>query len=407
MPTATTGSSRAVSDAYAPFRDRTAIIGVGRTEYSKDSGRSELTLATEAAHAAITDAGLKPSDIDGLVRCDMDHVSNGALAGALALPGLRYAVEAGVGGAASCAMVAAAVAGVLSGQTENVLVFRSLNGRSEARFGSAITPRATKAGGQGSYDEFFTPYGLLTAPQSFALIAQRHMSEYGTTAEQFGAVALTCRENANRTPYAQMRDKTLTLDEYLASRMISTPLRLFDCCLETDAACALVVTRAERMKDAPNGGALIRAVAQGKARAMSGGMMFPAITWGEPLKLSLGNLARTLWSRAGLGPSDIDVAQIYDCFTISVLLALEQFGFCAPGEGGPFASSGAIRSSGAVPINTDGGNMSGGYVHGLNHVLEGVRQMRGASDVQVQDAETCLVTSGPIGISSALVLRRA
>ena len=396
-----------MSHAYSPFRDRCAIIGIGRTEYSKNSGRSELTLACEAARAAIGDAGLRNADIDGLVRCDMDHVNHGAMAGALALTDLRYSADVGVGGAAACAMVGTAAAAVLSGQAENVLVYRSLNGRSEARFGAAITPRATKAGGQGNYDEFFTPYGLLTAPQSFALHAQRHVIEYGTKPEHFAAVALSCRANANRTPHAQMRDKTLTLDEYLGSRMIATPLRLFDCCLESDGACAVVVTRAERAKDAPNGAALIRAVAQGAARGMSGGMMFPSVTWDEPLQLSLPRVAASLWSRAGLGPRDIDVAQIYDCFTISVLLALEGYGLCGRGESGPFAASGAIASSGSMPINTDGGNMSGGYVHGLNHVVEGVRQMRGTSDVQISGAETCLVTSGPIGISSALVLRSA
>lgn len=396
-----------MSESGAAFRDRCAITGIGRTEYSKNSGRSELTLAVEAARAAITDAGLDPRDIDGLVRCDMDHVNQGAMAGALALTDLTYCADVGVGGAASCAMVGAAVAAVLAGQAENVLVYRSLNGRSEARFGAAITPRATKAGGQGSYDEFFTPYGLLTAPQSFALIAQRHVIEYGTQPEHFAAVALACRENANRTPHAQMRDKPLTLEQYLGSRMISTPLRLFDCCLESDGACAVIVTRAEKLKDSPHGGALVRAVAQGAARGMSGGMMFPSVTWDEPLALSLPRVASTLWSRAGLGPGDIDVAQIYDCFTISVLLALEGYGLCGRGESGPFAASGAIRSSGSIPINTDGGNMSGGYVHGLNHVVEGVRQMRGSADVQVAGAETCLVTSGPIGISSALVLRSA
>lgn len=389
----------------AELRDRAAIIGIGRTELSKDSGRSELTLATEAAHAAIADAGLKPSDIDGIVRCDMDRVSAAALGASLALPDLGFAAEVGVGGGAPCGMVGVAVGAILSGQARNVLVFRSLNGRSEARFGAAIAPR-TQVGGQGSYDEFFTPYGLLTAPQSFALLAQRHVIQYGTTPEQLGAIALTCRANANRTPHAQMHDKTLDMEQYLASRMISTPLRLFDCCLETDGACAVVITRTDRAADSPHGGVLIRAVAQGIPVGGGGGMMFPSITWDDPLRIAPEQVAKRLWSRAGLGPNDIDVAQIYDCFTISVLLQLEDYGFCERGEGGPFAASGAIASDGSVPINTDGGNMSGGYVHGLNHIVEGVRQMRGTADVQIASAETCLVTSGPVGPSSAMILRR-
>lgn len=387
-------------------RDRAAISGIGRTEFSRDSGRSELTLAAEAAHAAIADAGLVPADIDGLVRCDMDRVSIVALATALALPDISFTADVGVGGGAPCGMVGAAVAAVLSGQARNVLVYRALNGRSEARFGAAIAPRAV-VGGQGGYDEFFTPYGLLTAPQVFGLLARRHMIEYGTRPEHFGAVALSCRANANRTPHAQMHAKTLDIAQYLASPLISDPLRLFDCCLETDGACAVVVTRSERAKDSPHGGVLIRAVAQGSPTGGSGGMMFPVVTWDDPLRLAPGNVAKKLWTRAGLGPADLDVAQIYDCFTISVLLQIEDYGLCARGESGPFAASGAIASSGSIPINTDGGNMSGGYIHGMNHIVEAVRQLRGTADVQIAGAETCLVTSGPIGLASALVLRKS
>jgi acetyl-CoA acetyltransferase len=395
-----------ISADYAPMRGRCAIAGIGRTEFSKDSGRSELTLACEAARSAVADAGLALADVDGLVRCDMDHVSPGSLIGALGLDQVGFACEVGVGGSAPSAMIGMAIAAILSGQARTVLVYRSLNGRSESRFGAAIAPRI-HAGGQGNYDEFFTPYGLLTAPQAFALLAQRHAIEFGTKAEHLGAIAIACRENANRTPHAQMHAKALTMEDYLASRMIAAPLRLFDCCLETDGAAAVIVTSTERARDCAKGAVPIRATAQSPAPGMSGGMMFPVLTWDDPLKLSPRRVAETLWARAGIGPRDIDVAQIYDCFTISTLVQLEDYGFCEKGEGGPFAASGAIRSDGAIPINTDGGNMSGGYIHGLNHVVEGVRQMRGTADVQIAGAETCLVTSGPIGISSALVLEKA
>lgn len=391
---------------YQPFRDRCAIAGIGRTDFSKNSGRSELTLACEAARAAVADAGLALGDIDGIVRCDMDNVSAGAMAGALALGDMTFAGEVGVGGAAPAAMIGMAVAAILSGQASHVLVYRSLNGRSGSRYGAAIAPKP-RAGGLGNYDEFFTPYGLLTAPQAFALLAQRHVIEFGTTPEQFGRVALTCRAHANGTPHAQMHDKPLTMEDYLASRMIAAPLRLFDCCLETDGAAAVVVTTAERACDLAQPPVLIRATAQAPATAMSGGMLFPAITWGDPLGLAPANVAPQLWSRAGLGPQDIDVAQFYDCFTISIMIQLEAYGFCGRGESGPFAQSGAIGMGGAIPINTDGGNMSGGYIHGLNHIVEGARQIRGTADMQVADAKTCLVTSGPIGLSSALVLRSA
>jgi len=402
-----------MTDDWKTYRDRCAIAGIGATEFSKDSGRSELTLASEAARKAIADAGLSAGDIDGIVRCDMDRVKHNALAGALGINGLTYFSEVGPGGSAPCAMVGQAVAAILSGQAKHVLVYRSLNGRSESRYGAAIAPdsageiaKFTETGGFGSYDEFFTPFGLMTAPQTFALLAQRHKIQYGTADEHFAAIALTCREHANATPHAQMHDKPLTYQNYLDSRMIASPLRLFDCCLETDGACALVVTSAERARDLPNSPVLIRAVAQGVAQGVKGGMMFPVLTFDDPLRLSPGHVAKTLWKRAGLGPEDMDVAQIYDCFTISVLLQLEDYGFCDRGESGPFAASGAIRKGGSIPINTAGGNMSEGYIHGLNHIVEGVKQIRGTASMQVENAETCLVTSGPIPTSSALVLRR-
>lgn len=395
-----------MTGGYAAFRDRAAIAGIGRTEFSRDSGRSELALACEAARAAVADAGLQLSDIDGVVRCDMDHVSPTALVGGLGLDAnLSYVGELGCGGSAPSGMVGLAAQAVITGSARAVLVYRALNGRSESRFGAAIAPRQV-VGGQGSYDEFFTPYGLLTAPQLFALLAQRHVVEYGTRPEEFGAVALTCRANANRTPHAQMHAKSLTMQDYLASRVIASPLRLFDCCLETDGAAAVVVTTTERARDLPQPPVLVRAVAQAAPAGISGGMMFPAIAYDDALRLAPGRVAQQLWTRAGFGPEGIDVAQIYDCFTISVLLQLEDYGFCPRGEAGPFAASGALAPDGSIPINTDGGNMSGGYIHGLNHVVEGVRQMRGSADVQIADARTCLVTSGPIGISSALVLRQ-
>lgn len=391
---------------YAPFRDACAIAGIGRTEFSRDSGRSELALASEAARAAMADAGLTAADIDGVVRCSMDHNSASAMVGALALENLSFAADVAVGGDAPCAMVGVAAAAVLSGQARHVLVYRSLNGRSEGRLGAAIAPRP-EAGGHGSYDELFTPYGLLTAPQSFALIARRHMIQYGTTAEHFGALAIALREHANATPHAQMHGKPLDMEQYLASRMIADPLRLFDCCLETDGAAAVIVTSTQRSRDLAQVPVLIRATAHAPASGMSGGMMFPSITWEEPLKLAPKNVAKQLWARAGLGPQDMDVAQIYDCFTISMMLQLEQYGLCGEGESGPFVASGAISArGGSMPMNTDGGNMSGGYIHGVNHIVEGVRQMRGTADVQVAGAQTCLVTSGPMGISSAMVLRR-
>jgi acetyl-CoA acetyltransferase len=386
-------------------RDLCAIAGIGSTDFSRDSGRSELSLATEASLAAIADAGLRPSDIDGIVRCDMDLVWPNDLVHSLGLDHLDYIGQAGPGGVAPCAMVGQAVAAILSGMATTVLVFRSLNGRSGRRFGlsSLSSPRV---GGNNSYDEFFAPYGLLTPGQIFALMAQRHMLEFGTSEKDLGAIALACRARANANPSAQMHDRPLSLDDYMAARMIARPLRLYDFCLETDGACALVVTSTERARDLAQTPALVRAVAQGTLADPQPGIQYPVLMRESLTTLPARPTADTLYRRAGLGPSDIDVAQLYDCFTITVLLQLEDYGFCAKGEGGAYASSGEIELGGATPINTGGGHLSEGYIHGMNHVVEGVRQIRGTSTNQVEGAEVCLVTSTPLPPGSALILRR-
>lgn len=387
-------------------RDRCAIVGIGATEFSRDSGRTELSLATQASLAAVSDAGLTVADIDGIIRCDMDNVRGNDLAHSLGLNNLTYLGENGPGGAAPCAMVGQAVGAILSGQATTVLVFRSLNGRSGRRFGQSPVEGA-RVGGAGSYDELFAPYGLLTPGQIFGVIAQRHMVEFGTTSEQLGAIALACRARANANPLAQMHDRPLTMDDYLGARMISEPLRLFDFCLETDGACAVVVTAADRAGDLAQPPALIRAVAQGSLPEPQPGIQYPVLMRESITTLPARSVADTLFRRAGLGPADVDVAQLYDCFTITVLLQLEDWGFCKKGEGGSFAASGEIELGGAIPINTGGGHLSEGYIHGMNHIVEGVRQIRGTSTNQVEGAEVCLVTCTPLPPGSALLLRAA
>jgi acetyl-CoA acetyltransferase len=324
----------------------------------------------------------------------------------LGLERLDYFSQVGPGGVAPCAMVGEAVAAILSGMATTVLVFRSLNGRSGRRYGLSPLNTSTVGGGN-TYDEFFAPYGLLTPGQIFALLAQRHMIEFGTSPKDLASIALTCRARANVNPAAQMFGRTLTMDEYMDSRVISRPLRLFDFCLETDGACAVIVTSAARARDLAQPPVLIRAVAQGSVTDPQPGIQFPVLMRESLTTLPARPTADTLFRRAGLGPADVDVAQLYDCFTITVLMQLEDYGFCAKGEGGPYASSGEIDIGGHTPINTGGGHLSEGYIHGMNHIVEGVRQMRGTSTSQVPDAETCLVTSTPLPPGSALILRRA
>lgn len=387
-------------------RDKCAIVGIGATDFSRNSGRSDLTLAVQAALAALADAGLTPADIDGIVRCDMDTVRPNDLATALGIPELTFWAETGPGGTAPPAMVGTAVAAILSGQARTVLVFRELNGRSGRRYGLG-RPMDETVGGAGTYDEFFAPYGMVTPGQIFATMARRHMHEFGTQPEHLGAIALTCRERANANPNAQMYERKLTMEDYLASRPIAEPLRLFDFCLETDGAAAVIVTSAERAHDLRAKPVLIRAVAQASIPDPQPGIQYPVLMRDTITSLPGVAVARVLYRRAGLGPEDIDVAQLYDCFTITVLMQLEDWGFCKKGEGGPFAASGEIGLSGSIPINTAGGHLSEGYIHGMNNVLEGVRQMRGESTSQVPGAQNCLVTATPLPPGSALILGAA
>jgi acetyl-CoA acetyltransferase len=388
-------------------RDKCAVAGIGQTAFSRDSGRSVLSLATEAALKAIAD-GLEPADIDGIVRCESDTVMNYSLAASIGARNLAFWGDTGPGGVAPCMMMGLAMGAIMSGQAKAVLAFRSLNGRSETRLGGSGRHAGREiSGGYGSYDEFFVPYGLQTAGQTFALMTRRHMLDYGTTAEQLGTVALTCRSHAAETPHAQMHGRALTMDDYLASRMISDPLRLFDYCMESDGACAVVITSTERARDLRKPPVTIRAVAGGAPRDHRAGMMFPAVTRDDITELGGRQAGAELWRRAGVGPKDMDIAQIYDCFTISVLLQLEAFGFCGKGESGPYAASGAIAKGGEMPINTGGGHLSEGYVHGMNHIVQAVRQLRGEADMQIPGAELSLVTGGPLPIGSSVVFRRA
>ncbi len=390
----------------ASHRDRCAVAGIGATDYSRNSGRSDLTLAVQATLAACADAGLDPQQIDGIVRSDMDTVRPNDLAHALGIPELTFWGETGPGGTAPPAMLGLAVGAILSGQATTVLCFRELNGRSGRRYGLGAGG-AELVGGGGTYDEFFVPNGLTTPGQIFALMAQRHAHEFGTQPEHLGRIALACRERANANPAAQMHDRTLTMADYLASRPIAEPLRLFDFCLETDGAAAVIVTSTERARDLRRPPVLIRAVAQASIPDPQPGVQFPVLLRESITSLPAQAVARTLYRRAGLGPEDVDVAQLYDCFTITVLMQLEDWGFCKKGEGGPFVESGAIDAGGALPINTGGGHLSEGYIHGMNHVLEGVRQIRGESTSQVPGAENCLVTATPLPPGSALILGKA
>ncbi len=380
------------------MRGVAAIAGIGHTEFAKNLGRSERRAAIEAISAALADAGLAAAEVDGLVRFDLEATSEVEIARSLGIPNLRFFAETGYGGGGGCAAVGLAAMAVATGRASLVVCWRARNR------GSGGRPWAATGNRVGGDAQFAAPYGLVRPVDQVAMIARRHMHEYGTTSEHFGAVAVACRKHASRNPHALMREP-ITLADHQASRFVSEPLRKLDCCLESDGALAVLVTSAERARDLAQPPALILAAAQA-----TGAEHVVMTNYHAPRFLETPSTcaARDLFAAAGVAAGDVDVAQIYDAFTPLVTLSLEEYGFCAAGEGGPFAADGRLEwPDGALPVNTSGGGLSEAYVHGMNLVVEGVRQVRGTSTSQVRDAELCLVTSGAAVPTSALLLAKA
>lgn len=376
---------------------RAAVAGIGATEFSKDSGRSELKLAVEAVHAALEDAGLAPGDVDGLVTFTMDTSPEITVAQAAGIGELSFFSRIHYGGGAACATVQQAALAVACGVADVVVCYRAFNERSGRRFGSGVQQREPTA--EGAALGWNLPFGLLTPASWVAMAAQRYLYAYGLTPEAFGHVAVTDRRHAANNPAAYFHGKPITLADHAASRWIVEPLRLLDCCQETDGGQAIVVTSAERARDLRQPPAVIVAAAQGAGRAQEQMTSFyrDDLT-GLP---EMGVVARQLWRNSGLAPSDIDVAILYDHFTPFVLMQLEEFGFCGPGEAADFVAADAL------PLNTHGGQLGEAYLHGMNGIAEAVRQIRGTSVNQIPGAATSLVTAGTGVPTSGLVLGRA
>ncbi len=381
------------------LRDQCAIAGIGCTAYSKNSGVTVLELATEACRKACDDAGIALDDVDGVISFNFgDSVPSMAVATALGLTDPQYVVEFASGGNAANLITLTATAVINAGLAKNVLCFRAMNGRSGFRLGGG---RQLAAHG---VTQFTAPYGWITYPQAMAMWCRRHMVKYGTTKEQLGTVAVTFRDNAMRNERAMQR-KPLTMDDYLGARPIVDPFGLYDICLESDGACAALVTSAERARDMQQRPVYITGGAYGGGPAQ-GEDLFDAIRWPDLAENYAKYIAADLWKSAGIGPADVDVAEIYDCFTYSVLMQLEGLGFCKEGEGGAYVASGALARDGALPTNTHGGLLSEAYIHGFNHVYEAVQQLRGTAGArQVEGARVALTTAGAMTCGSAMLLR--
>jgi acetyl-CoA acetyltransferase len=377
----------------ASLKNKTAVVGIGQTEFSKNSGRSELQLASEAIRAAIDDAGLQPTDVDGLVSFTHDTNDELDIIRSVGITGVRWTSRTPFGGAGASATVEHAAAAVASGAADVVVIWRAFNERSGTRFGQPTAGPGTPGTG------WYRPYGLDTPAKMYSLWFQRYMHQFGLTNADFGRYSVVARKHAATNPNAWFYKNPITLDDHQNSRWIVEPiLRLLDCCQESDGGVALVVTSAERARDLPQPVVLIEGATQGNV--INGNVTFNYYIPDLSRFPEAESTAGQLWGSTGLTPDDIDVAMIYENFSPVVFYQLEAYGFCGHGEAKDFIAEGNIELGGKLPVNTNGGLLGEAYIHGVNNILEGVRQVRGTAANQVDGAQHVLCSAG----RSAVVL---
>jgi acetyl-CoA acetyltransferase len=386
-----------------------AVAGIGQTTYAKNLGRTELDLACEAIRAACDDAGVTVADIDGFISYHIEQVAEVDLVTALGLSDLRLMARTPSGGGGAASILGLAALAVGRGVAEYVVAFRARNRSKAASYGDDPNQggRPWAKTGERLRDarQWQHPFGVAAPAHEFALIANRHMHVYGTRPEHFGMQAVAQRFHASRNPHAIMRD-AVTLDDWRASRPIAEPIRLFDCSLENDGAAAVLVTTFERARDLRQSAVPVLAQVQYGAPIHTQLCDFFATTaaFGERRGGAV-DAGQRLFAEAGVTPADVDVALIVEPFTVAVPLALEQYGFCEQGAGGPFIESGATRwPDGALPVNTHGGSNGEAFVHGVNHLPEAVRQLRGTASSQVAGAEVAFVCGAISDPSGAVLL---
>ncbi len=381
---------------------RTAIVGIGATEFSKDSGRSEMSLACESVLAAITDAGLTPADVDGMVTYSADNNPDIEVARHVGIGALRHFSRVHYGGGAACGTVAMAAMAVATGAADVVVCYRAFNERSGRRFGTGVQDIDSAATAERAQFSWTTSFGLVTPAAWVAMVAQRYMHLSGATSEDFGTVAVADRRHAATNPLAWFYEQPITLAEHQASRWIVEPLHLLDCCQESDGGQALVVTSLDRARDLANPPAVVTAAAQGAGADQWTMTSFYRDDIAQLPEMKV--VADELWASSGLGPADVQAAILYDHFTPYVLMQLEEFGFCGRGEAKDFIADGAIEIGGRLPLNTHGGQLGEAYIHGMNGIAEAVRLVRGTSVNQIANVEHVLVTAGTGVPTSGLIV---
>jgi acetyl-CoA acetyltransferase len=389
------------------FEKDVAITGVGQSEVGRPSSKSALRLSVDACMEAITDAGLTRADIDG-VACWPGDNNNGDSFSPVGAPALKSALGlevnwygAGYEGPGPLTGVIEGAMAIATGLAKHVLVFRTItesSGRARNRTANALTNK-TLGRDSSYYWQWYTPFNALSAINMIAMYAQRHFHDYGTAPEQLAQIALTCRRHAALNPKAVFREP-MTLDDYMSSRMISTPLRMFDCDVHCDASTAIILSRRELAKDQPHPPIRIEAI---------GSALHQPWSWDQIslTEMVTGEVGRMMWGRTDLKPADVDTAQLYDGFSILTLIWLEGLGFCPKGEGGRFIEGGGrIGLDGQLPLNTNGGQLSGGRTHGLGYVHEACLQLwgrAGARQITRNQVAVAAAGGGPLGGSLLLV----
>ncbi len=384
------------------IKNKAAIVGIGISNFSKDSRRTELYLACQTIKAALDDAGLTPADIDGLVKQTDDASDEHAITSSMGMGNLTYFGESRWGGAPG-AMVMRAALGVAAGVANYIVVYRSVNGSSKRR----MIPSMRTSGQMSTADllqwTFHAPFGHMSEAGRVAMIVRRYMHEFGINDGEFGCVPVVCREHGARNPNSMYFQKPINIEDYRKSEMLVEPLRRLDYYEEADSAAALVITKADRAKDLRQKPAYILGAAQS--------MVIDTEEKNSYYRKNISALpeiaqvGKKIFSMAGVTAKNIDCVQLDDAYGPFVPMQFEALGFCKKGEGVNFCREGKrIRLGAELPLNTSGGSLGEGYLHGMNHVIEAVRQIRGTSTAQVKDARIVLVASGAGGPASGLIL---
>mgnify|MGYP000277115436 CR=1 FL=1 len=383
------------------LKDKTAIAGIGHTTFSKNSGMSELGLACQAVSRCLDDAGLPASEVDGMVTFTLDSSDEIEIARAVGLGNLNMFAQINYGGGAAVGLIQQAVMAVATGVCKNVVVWRAMNGRSGRRMGQG-TGKAI-ASSDFIHWSWYNVYGMLTPASWVAMIANTYMNEFNVGQETLASVAMTQREFATTNPHAFGYQKPMSMEDYMASKLVATPLRVFDCCQETDGGCALLITSTEHARDLKQKPAVIRGVTQASTQGQEQMTSFYRDDLSSLPEMEYA--AKRVYDMAELTPNDIDASCLYDAFTPEVVMQLESFGFCGRGEAKDFIADGHIGRGGRLPNNTHGGLLSEAYIHGVNNIAEGARLIRGQSVNQPEKTINHTLVSSGVGVpTGALIL---